>query len=98
EFFRPIITPFELEVALQSTPKWTGRYVLNFETLLAEATKGMAVDNLQSESGNGGESEDDGQDPDRPVFSLVTGTYRQAKRYGTDRTFAGLLPVLGFFL
>ncbi|KAG6875562.1 hypothetical protein C0993_008551 [Termitomyces sp. T159_Od127] len=87
EFLRPIITPFELEVALQSTPKWTGRYVLNFEHLLAEAPEVMEANNPQSESGKGeeeSEDDDDGQDSDRPVFSLVTGTYRQAKRYGAD--------------
>lgn len=33
EFLRPIITPFELEVALQSEPTWTGKYVLDFGKL-----------------------------------------------------------------
>ncbi|KAG6889476.1 hypothetical protein C0995_001003 [Termitomyces sp. Mi166 len=86
EFLRPIITPFELEVALQSTPKWTGRYVLNFETLLAEAQERTAKDKVKATTENGveEESEDDAQDPDRPVFSLVTGTYRQAKRYSAN--------------
>jgi hypothetical protein len=35
EFLRPIITPFELEVALQAEGTWSGRYVLDFEKLLA---------------------------------------------------------------
>lgn len=73
EFLRPIITPFELEVALQAEGTWSGRYVLDFEKLLA------------SDSGNdlGSATEDSGGDPDEPTFSLVTGKYRQAKRYGT---------------
>ncbi len=36
EFLRPIVTPYELEVALQPTQTWTGRYVLDFEQLLRE--------------------------------------------------------------
>jgi len=30
------VTPYELEVALQAEQSWTGRYVLDFEKLLAE--------------------------------------------------------------
>ena len=37
EFLRPIVTPFELQIALQAEPDWTGRYVLDFEQLLAES-------------------------------------------------------------
>jgi diphthamide biosynthesis protein 2 len=36
EFLRPIVTPYELEIALQAEQSWTGRYVLDFEKLLAE--------------------------------------------------------------
>lgn len=73
EFLRPIITPFELEVALQAEGTWSGRYVLDFEKLLAS----------DSENDLGSATEDSGGDPDEPTFSLVTGKYRQAKRYGT---------------
>ncbi|KAF8220335.1 diphthamide biosynthesis protein [Tricholoma matsutake] len=34
DFLRPIVTPYELEVALQAEQSWTGRYVLDFEKLL----------------------------------------------------------------
>ncbi|KAL0948334.1 hypothetical protein HGRIS_010921 [Hohenbuehelia grisea] len=71
EFHRPIVTPYELEVALQAEQVWTGRYVLDFDQLLAE-TKEPAEAAVETNS-------DD--DPDQPVFSLVTGTYRHAKRY-----------------
>jgi len=72
DFLRPIVTPYELEIALQTRPSWTGRYVLDFEKLLAE----------QRDRGEGGSSGSEGEDADQPVFSLVTGKYRQAKRYG----------------
>jgi hypothetical protein len=36
DFLRPIITPYELEVALMAEQSWTGRYVLKFESLLSQ--------------------------------------------------------------
>ncbi|KAG0698784.1 putative diphthamide synthesis protein-domain-containing protein [Suillus ampliporus] len=74
EFLRPIITPFELEVALQAEGTWSGRYVLDFGKLLAG----------DSEGDLGAIDEDKGDDPDQPTFSLITGKYRQAKRFGTQ--------------
>jgi len=72
DFLRPIVTPFELQLALQPSPTWTGEYVLDFDQVLAREPPKHSSD-----------EEDDG-DPDRPVFSLVTGKYRHAKRYGED--------------
>jgi diphthamide biosynthesis protein 2 len=73
DFFRPIVTPFELQLALQPSPTWTGEYVLDFDQVLAR----------ESGQHSRNEGDEDG-DPDQPVFSLVTGTYRHAKRYGVD--------------
>ncbi|KAJ6510615.1 putative diphthamide synthesis protein-domain-containing protein [Mycena sanguinolenta] len=73
DFLRPIITPFELEVALQAEQSWTGRYVLDFEKLLAESA---------AEDATADDPPPDSDDPDQPVFSLITGTYRHAKRFG----------------
>ncbi|CCL98888.1 uncharacterized protein FIBRA_00895 [Fibroporia radiculosa] len=72
EFLRPIVTPYELEIALQAEQSWTGQYILDFNTLLAES-RNDADDTLS-------EVQDEGLD--QPIFSLVTGRYRQAKRYG----------------
>ncbi|KAF8630567.1 hypothetical protein AX17_005379 [Amanita inopinata Kibby_2008] len=77
DFLRPIITPFELQVALQTKPSWTGKYVLDFEQLLAEH-KSAETNGV---SGKASEEEEE-EDLDRPLFSLVTGKYRHAKRYG----------------
>ncbi|KIY69086.1 diphthamide biosynthesis protein [Cylindrobasidium torrendii FP15055 ss-10] len=77
DFMRPIVTPFELEVALQVDPDWTGKYVLDFEELLAMAQ--VKTPELQKEK-----SGDEEEDEDRPVFSLVSGKYRQAKQYGGE--------------
>lgn len=76
DFYRPIITPYELEIALQSEPSWTGKYVLDFEKLLAEYSHG----DDESKS----EHMEDLENEESPMFSLVTGRYRHAKRYGFD--------------
>ena len=75
DFFRPIVTPFELQLALQPSPTWTGEYVLDFEEVLARGPFKPSSD-----------KDDDIEegDPDRPIFSLVTGKYRHAKRYGGE--------------
>ncbi|GAW10230.1 diphthamide biosynthesis protein [Lentinula edodes] len=74
DFYRPIITPYELEVALQAEQSWTGKYILDFEKLLAEYGQG---DKTEIAEGN-----DEDKDEDAPVFSLVTGKYRHAKQFG----------------
>lgn len=69
EFLRPIVTPFELEIALGVVPTWDGRYLLEFDRVLEEA--------------NSTEGKKDDEEENEPHFSLITGTYRQAKLYGT---------------
>lgn len=34
EFFKPIITPFELEIAISADRSWTGEYILDFGRIL----------------------------------------------------------------
>ncbi|KAJ8091767.1 Diphthamide biosynthesis protein 2 [Marasmius tenuissimus] len=75
EFYRPIVTPYELQVALRDEPSWLeGSYVFDFGRLLV------------SDPGPREEKEDEDEDEDQPVFSLITGKYRHAKRYGTNPT------------
>ncbi|KAM5540108.1 hypothetical protein V8D89_006248 [Ganoderma adspersum] len=85
EFLRPIVTPYELEVALQPTQTWTGRYVLDFEQLLREQKVGLGEGtsvSAPSPSLSLTIFTKIPEDLDQPVFSLVSGKYRHAKRYG----------------
>ncbi|KAF8804169.1 diphthamide biosynthesis protein [Phlegmacium glaucopus] len=85
EYLRPIITPYELEIALGAGRGWTGEYILDFEKVLGDSMEpDVCVDEVdeRSGSGNGDDNEDGEDDSERPVFSLVTGTYRHPKRYG----------------
>lgn len=75
EFVKPIISPYELEIALQPEPKWTGKYVLDFNELLANAAQ-------QEYTSETRPTEDDNEE--KPMFSMVTGKYRHAKRYGIE--------------
>jgi len=70
DFLRPIVTPYELEVALRAKQSWTGRYVLDFKMLMSECQEAEATDGEGSE-----------EDTDKPIFSVVTGKYRHAKRF-----------------
>lgn len=76
DFYRPIITPYELEVALQAEQSWTGKYVLDFEKILAKYGYGHEEANALERD------RDEDEDEDSPIFSLVTGKYRHAKRFG----------------
>ncbi|EKM77173.1 hypothetical protein AGABI1DRAFT_101874 [Agaricus bisporus var. burnettii JB137-S8] len=77
--FKPIITPFELQLALREEIEWTGKFVLDFEEVIREGEK--------KKGGNGeAEAEDEDEkeekDLDEPRFSLITGKYRHPKLYG----------------
>ncbi|KAJ3997354.1 putative diphthamide synthesis protein-domain-containing protein [Lentinula boryana] len=77
DFYRPIITPYELEVGLQAEQNWTGKYILDFEKLLAEYDHGD-----RSKVVSSADNDDGDKDEDSPIFSLITGKYRHAKRFG----------------
>lgn len=84
EFLRPIVTPFELELALTSKA-WTGDYILDFAQLLESSTFGqdagtLAADEREHRGEDDGEDGED-QDEDAPVFSSATGQYRHPKKY-----------------
>ncbi|KAJ8509157.1 hypothetical protein ONZ45_g8661 [Pleurotus djamor] len=70
EFFRPIVTPYELKVSFQAEPEWTGAYLLDFDRVLSIS--------------NGDDSGINEEENDQPLFSLTTGKYRHAKRYGDN--------------
>ncbi|KAI9254286.1 diphthamide biosynthesis protein 2 [Sporodiniella umbellata] len=68
EFYRPIVTPFELEIALIRDLEWTGNYVTDFSKLLPQLRpEGFIYDDENDE----GLSSDE-----EPHFSLITGQYK----------------------
>lgn len=77
EFFRPIITPFELNLALQSDEErvWTGEWNGDFSDIV---NKPIALKKEAEEETQEGEEEDgmdDDEDSAPPEFDLRTGRY-----------------------
>ncbi|KAI8993273.1 putative diphthamide synthesis protein-domain-containing protein [Pilobolus umbonatus] len=67
EFYRPIVTPFELEIALIRDREWTGDYITDFSRLLPQ----LRTDNFAYDM-----DKDDISSDEEPHFSLVTGQYK----------------------
>lgn len=80
DFLRPIVTPFELELALTSKA-WTGDYILDFAQLLESSDFGQDAGTVEVVRAEEDEGDADGADKEAPVFSAVTGTYRHPKKY-----------------
>jgi len=87
EFWRPMITPWELGVALKSDEErvWTGAWEADFQKVLDEEKK---TNDVENGNGGGGASNGDAQDHDQshvdddseeesapPEFDLRTGRY-----------------------
>ncbi|ETL81487.1 diphthamide biosynthesis protein 2 [Phytophthora nicotianae] len=70
EYYKPIVTPYELQLALSPSEEWDGQYKTDFSEVIpaldqtAQSVEQAAVD---------GEDE-----ADKPFFSLVSGTYKTA--------------------
>ena len=97
EFFRPIVTPFEMELALRAQERaergeegvdWTGEYQLDLDRLVpADVRDKFAHEESQSQAdGADGGQEDEGDDDDQPHFSLITGKYVHRRKYTRNPT------------
>ena len=80
EFFRPIITPFELNLALQSDEErvWTGEWNGDFSDIVNKPIKEKKAEEKTEEGTQEGEDEwdmDDDEDSAPPEFDLRTGRY-----------------------
>ena len=62
EFYKPIVTPFEMEIACLKGREWTGEYTTEFETLLPGSSNHVDVENEEEST--------------EPEYSLITGQLR----------------------
>lgn len=62
EFYKPIITPFELTLAMETTVSWTGEWVLDNEEIIEKINEKIDEDVEEEYS-------------DEPVFDAVKGVY-----------------------
>ncbi|XBW36871.1 hypothetical protein QEN19_002450 [Hanseniaspora menglaensis] len=66
EFYKPIITPFELTLAMENEVSWTGKWILDNEKIIDIINETVSENN---------EEDDESIDNDEPVFDAVTGVY-----------------------
>ncbi|MBN3302346.1 DPH2 synthase, partial [Amia calva] len=67
EFYRPVVTPFEMEIACNKNREWTGEYVTDFSDLLPGACSHVEFP-----------SPDADPDSDSTDVSLITGALRSS--------------------
>lgn len=66
EFYKPIVTPYEMEIACLSNREWTGNYVTEFKEILPGGSTYVDIDN--------------GNNENEPEYSLITGQLRSNKK------------------
>lgn len=89
DFYKPIVTPFEMMLALDESRTWTGSYVLEMNQLAVEAQKqearhGEGGENHKTEDRQSDDEEQE-EDDEAPHFSLVTGGYVSRTKYQQHR-------------
>ncbi|KAL3674365.1 hypothetical protein V7S43_000321 [Phytophthora oleae] len=67
EYYKPIVTPYELQLALSPSEEWDGQYKTAFGEVIPALEQ--TAHNVEAAAGK-----DD--DADKPFFSLVSGTYK----------------------
>ena len=89
DFYRPVVTPFELSLALSARNAdgvaWTGEWLTEFDKVLRMGGDG------DGKSQEKDEVEDEEKDEVVPHFSLVTGQYHTATTTNGNRTTPGVL-------
>lgn len=83
DFWKPIITPFELELALTDERDriWTGEWNSDFQSLLGKERELAVVNEVEAEQDLEDNAEDsDEEDSEPPVFDLRTGRYVSQSR------------------
>ncbi|KAL4963308.1 uncharacterized protein BDV14DRAFT_190989 [Aspergillus stella-maris] len=80
DFWKPVITPFELEVALQGDEErvWTGAWQADFQSILDKPQKSAPdTADANGETNGADQEEDDMSEPESapPEFDLRTGRY-----------------------
>ncbi|KAJ8010677.1 hypothetical protein DPEC_G00077610 [Dallia pectoralis] len=68
EFYKPVVTPFEMEVACNKNREWSGEYVTDYRDLLPGGSRHVAFANLE-----------DCKDGEETDVSLITGALRTTR-------------------
>ncbi|ODQ67963.1 diphthamide biosynthesis protein [Nadsonia fulvescens var. elongata DSM 6958] len=80
DFYKPIITPYELNLALQQDVMWTGKWLIDFDVALRLSQNEYDLDDQDNDENDDGSQSDSKDDVDAPVFDPVTGRYISTSR------------------
>ncbi|EGG10634.1 uncharacterized protein MELLADRAFT_33611 [Melampsora larici-populina 98AG31] len=88
QFNVPVITPWELDLALKGSSsirprQWDGHYVLDFDGLISIWDKDRCDPLVGSKQSKDQDATDVSDDDDAPVYSMITGTYKHRKKWNT---------------
>ena len=105
DFYRPVVTPYELHLALTPGAEWTGEYILDYGRLLpqlrpegweegeeeeeAAARGNKAAKGAANADGEDDGNDDDDDDDDEPHFSLLSGRLLSRKATVADEREVG---------
>ena len=76
DFYKPIVTPYEMEIACLTSREWTGDYITDFSQLLPGSASHVEIETKDEE--------------DEPEFSLISGGMRSNTKQ-TGRSHGHLL-------
>jgi len=84
EHFKPIVTPFELEIALTRGKEWTGKYSLDFKNILPGLASGI----------NNDENININNEDEEIRFSFISGTLKPAIGLEIQHVDSDSLPLI----
>ncbi|KAI5962720.1 DPH2 [Candida theae] len=82
EFFKPIVTPYELLLGLSDELTWTGKWVTDYKSVIEDYKQEEERERRESEVGAGDDDDDDDElsSDEAPEFDPVTGRYVSTSR------------------
>ncbi|OBA22314.1 diphthamide biosynthesis protein [Metschnikowia bicuspidata var. bicuspidata NRRL YB-4993] len=80
EYFKPIVTPYELILAIGDEFSWTGKWVTDFRNVLSEIGEDDVPEAPQGESSQNSGLPEDQESDEEPEFNPVTGLYTSTAR------------------
>lgn len=75
EFFKPIVTPYELLLGLSDELTWTGKWVTDYESVIEDYKQEEEISEQEVEEDN-----DEASSDEEPEFDPVTGRYVSMSR------------------
>lgn len=76
EFFKPIVTPYELLLGLSDELTWTGKWITDYKSVIED----YKHDEEDAPREDDGDDKDEASSDEEPEFDPVTGTYVSMSR------------------